>query len=71
MSAFEIACWNWYQENVNGFTLASGALGPFILEEELKGPAKSFFVRAAGLIYETFERVSLEKAKAGKANREG
>ncbi|MEN6560861.1 MAG: hypothetical protein ABFD52_08820 [Acidobacteriota bacterium] len=68
MSAFEIACWNWYQENVNGFTLAAGALGPFLLEEGLKGAARAFFVRAAGLIYETFERVGLEKAKAAKGS---
>ena len=70
MSAFEVGCWNWYQENVNQFTLEAGALGDLILEEGLRGAARKLFLRALGLIHAALELVEVEKAKAKKAARE-
>jgi hypothetical protein len=67
MSPFEAACWNWFQENVNPFTVKAGAVGGFIARERLRGAARGLFIRAVGMIDEMFERVSWEKAKAAKA----
>ena len=67
MSTFEVRCWNWYQENVNRFTLAAGALGEFIREEGIRGPARKLFIRALGTIHATLELVEVEKAVAKKA----
>lgn len=66
MSAFEVACWNWYQEMVNPLILAGGALGDLIRAERLRGPARGLFIRALGLIHETLERVGAEKAEAAR-----
>ena len=63
MSAFEVGCWNWYQEIVNRFTLQSGALGVLILDERIRGAARRLFIRAIGAIHVTLELVAAEKAK--------
>ena len=70
MSAFEVGCWNWYQENVNRFTLEAGALGDFIREDGLLGAARKLFIQALGMIHATLELVAIEKAKAKRAARE-
>jgi len=67
MSAFEVRCWNWYQENVNRFTLEAGVLGELIREEGLRGAARKLFIRALGLIHAALELVEVEKARAKKA----
>lgn len=63
MSTFEVRCWNWYQENVNRFTLEAGALGDLIREEGIRGAARRLFIRALGSIHATLELVAAEKAK--------
>jgi hypothetical protein len=67
MGPFEAACWNWFQENVNPFTVKAGAVGGFIAGERLSGAARVLFIRAVGAIDEMFERVGWERAKAAKA----
>ena len=67
MSAFEVRSWNWYQENVNRFTLVAGALGDLIRDEGTRGAARKLFIRALGIIHATLELVEVEKARAKKA----
>lgn len=64
MSAFETACWSWYRDLVNPFTLESGAMGDLIRDEGLAGAAKKLFIRALGLIHEAVERIRAERTKA-------
>ena len=66
MGSFEAACWNWYQETVNSFTVKGGVLGELVRSERLSGAAKRLFIRAVGLIDEMGERVGMEKARALK-----
>jgi hypothetical protein len=63
MSAFEVRSWNWYQENVNRFTLQAGALGDLIRDERIRGAARKLFIRALGIIHVTLELVAAEKVK--------
>lgn len=64
MSPFEIACWNWYHENVNEFTMAAGAVGELIHEEGLTGVGRRLFMKALAAIHCMYQRVSAEKRKA-------
>jgi len=69
MSEFEVACWNWSQEYVTRFTVQSGSLPEFIRDEQLRGAAKKLFIQALSLIYETLEKVGIEKHKKAAGDR--
>jgi len=73
MSAFEVACWNWHQENVNQVMMESGAAGLalYSASNRLSGVVRTLFIRAIDSIYQTFKAVEMEKYKARKNEEKG
>jgi hypothetical protein len=67
MSAFELACWNWYAENVTPFTSEHGIVRDLFMAEGLTGKAKGMFLKALGAIHQTFETIRAEMLKQKKA----
>lgn len=70
MSAFELSCWNWYQDYASPLSIQSGLMASIFGDEGLSGLAKRLFVRALGMIHNTVERVAHEKARAKTASQD-
>lgn len=72
MGGWEVAAWNWYMENITQLTMESGAAGLMLhsAANRLDGAARRLFLKATTAIYQTFERVGMERAKAQTKGRE-
>lgn len=78
MSGFETACWNWYAENVSGFTSEHG-LVPLLFGRLKFGTKKkknniqlqSMFLKAMNMIHHAYAVVHAEQMKAAREQARG
>ena len=71
MSLFEIAIWNWYNENVNRFTLESGFVADELRRMRIRGPIRRLVLAGLNDIYLTFEIIALEKKRKALSQSNG
>lgn len=69
MSAYEVACWNWYADNVNSFAMEAGIVGEMFRGLSLTGKIKSMFLGALNEIHETFAEIRADKLRQMKEQR--
>ena len=67
MSPFELACWNWYIENVNQFAMESGLVGEMFKDAKLKGKVRAMFLTALNAIHQTSNFIQAEILKQKRA----
>jgi hypothetical protein len=63
MSAFELACLAWYQENAVGWPARVGATAAEFRALRLRGAVKRIFAEAMAVIESAFEEMRARAAK--------
>jgi hypothetical protein len=66
LSAFELACWNWYAENVTPFSAEHGIVRDTFRETGLKGVMRKMCLAAFSAIAQTFSAIQADMIKQKK-----
>ena len=56
-------CLHWYYANVNPFTMEAGLIGELVKDIKLMNPAKTLFLEAINMIYQTNQVIRQERMK--------
>jgi len=71
MSKFELACWNWYCDNVSPFALEAGIVGEMFRGEGLVGGIKAMFLTAMNSIYQAMNFIQADMQRKAAEGAHG
>jgi hypothetical protein len=63
MSAFEMACWGWYADNVTPFAMESGITAQQFAATNYRDKVRAMFLRALSAIHHAFEMIRMERER--------